>query len=139
MAKFIKQYFLVLPVSLFRMGELSRPNFTYLRTNPPRTDRFDVKLDQDGRILPRDGGLSFFDKPNYRVSPDWWVVEKGTPVPDKFVLIQDADSHPKLPVHYTLAANGEMTVDYWKQTLREWAKQYAIHVRDLESKRRSGT
>jgi hypothetical protein len=60
-------------------------------------------------------------------------------VPDKFVLIQDADSHPKLPVHYTLAANGEMTVDYWKQTLREWAKQYAIHVRDLESKRKSGT
>jgi hypothetical protein len=52
MAKFIKQYFLVLPVSLFRVGELSRPNFTCPRTNPPHTDRFDVKLDQDGRILP---------------------------------------------------------------------------------------
>jgi hypothetical protein len=81
MAKFIKRYFLVLPVDLFRMGELNRPNFTYLRTNPPRTDRFDVKLSQDGRILPRSGGLSFFDGPNYRVSPDWWVVEKGVPVP----------------------------------------------------------
>lgn len=111
------QFYLKVPVDLFRSGTPTRHKFDYLRTMPPRNEDqfYDVKINPLTKIIKYDsGGLSLFDAPNYSFGYDWWVIPAGTMLPPGFTLTKDL-SDGKFRGHYTIRAMEDMHVEIWKQ------------------------
>lgn len=67
----------------FNLGWLRR--FDYIRLSPPKAahEKFDLKVKNVGGKLLIDhksGGLSLFNKPDFRSGSDWWVIPKDSPL-----------------------------------------------------------
>lgn len=128
------------PVDLFRRGGSKKPRFDYLRTSPPRQppQKFDVKIEfqsHESLIKAESGGLSLFNAPDFRSGKDWWVIPKGTELPCGFVFSMDL-TDGVFRGHYSIRAVQDVDLDYWKQTLGEWAERVAIHINDYRQNKR---
>lgn len=124
------EFYVKIPVDLFRAGTATKPKFDYLRTLPPRKEDqvYDVKIDpQTGLIDHRSGGLSLFNAPNFSFGDDWWVVPAGTLLPPGFTLSKDT-TNGRFYGHYTIRALADMHETRWKHAMLEWADRYAIHI-----------
>jgi hypothetical protein len=133
------EFYVRLPVNLYRAGTPTRPKFDYLRTMPPRTEEqaYDVKVDTStGLIDHRSGGLSLFDKPNLDYSDDWWLVPAGTKLPPGFTLSKDTTGN-KFRGHFSIRALHDMPIDLWKKTLADWANNHASHINRLQQAKRN--
>jgi hypothetical protein len=127
------EFYLKLPVDLFRGGSPKRHRFDYLRTLPPRTDGqvYDVKINpRTGLIDHTSGGLSLFAVPDFSLGPDWWIVPAGTELPKEFVLTKDL-TNGRFRGHYTIRAQFDIDQELWRRKLLDWADTYAIHIDKL--------
>lgn len=124
------EFYVRLPVELYRGGTPTRPKFNYLRTSPPRKEnqKFDVKIDSNtGLISHRTGGLSLFNKPDYSFGPDWWVIKAGTKLPSGFTLSKDL-ANGKFMGHYSIRSLSNISEKDWKQALKKWGEKHAVHI-----------
>lgn len=129
------EFYLKIPVDLFRGGTPTKPKFDYLRTMPPRTDDqvYDVKIDpRTQKIDSKSGGLSLFNTPNFSFGQDWWVLPKDTPVPPGFTVSKDL-TDGKFKGHYTIRSLEDIHVEIWKKTLKQWAEKYAINIKEHQA------
>ena len=130
------EFYLKIPVDLFRGGTPTNPKFDYLRTSPPRTEDqvYDVKIDpKTDKIKSKSGGLSLFNKPNYSFGQNWWVVPKDTPLPPGFTITKDC-TNGKFKGHYSIRSMNDIHVSQWKKVLKEWAAEHAVHIKDYQLK-----
>lgn len=131
------EFYVVVPLDLYRVGSPSKPRFDYLRTSPPRTELqvFDVKVDPKTNVIDsKSGGLSLFSRPNFEFSKDWWVIPKGTKLPRGFTLSKDLTGD-KLKGHFSVRSMIDIHVDVWRRTLLEWAEENAVHIKDYASRK----
>lgn len=131
------EFYVKLPVDLFRGGTPKKHKFDYLRTMPPREEdqTYDVKIDpKSGLIDHKSGGLSLFNKPNYSFGNDWWVIPNGTKLPPEFTLSKDL-TDGKFRGHYTIRALVDMPLDVWKEKLVKWADDNAVHIKQFMEKK----
>ena len=132
------EFYVRLPVDLFRAGTPTKHKFEYLRTMPPRTEDqvFDVKIDPVTRLIDRQsGGLSLFATPNLTFSLNWWVVPAGTELPRDFTLTKDLTGG-LFRGHYSIRAQFNMHEDIWRKTLLEWADRHATHISNAQRAKR---
>lgn len=125
-------FYVKVPVNLFRRGGETKPRFDYIRTTPPRqiAQKYDLKVNVvAGKTMidHTSGGLSLFNRPDLSGGSDWWVIPKGTNLPHGFVLSKDL-TNGEFRGHYSIRATEDMDLDRWKSILGEWANQYAIHL-----------
>lgn len=125
-------FYLRTPVDLFRRGGAKKPRFDYIRTSPPREtpEKFDLKVDEQfGKIIINhcSGGLSLFNKPDFRSGKDWWLIPKGTVLPPGFTITKDL-TFGKFHGHYSIRAKEDIELDVWKEKLGKWAETHAVHV-----------
>lgn len=124
------EFYVILPVDLFRGGTPTKHKFDYIRTMPPRQsdEVFDIKIDPKTNVIDhKSGGLSLFNVPNYAFGSHWWIVPAGTQLPYGFTLSKDLTSG-KFKGHYTIRAMADMPLSVWKKTLLEWANENVIHI-----------
>lgn len=124
------EFYLKIPVDLFRAGTPTKPKFDYLRTMPPRTDVqvYDVKIDpKTKKIDSKSGGLSLFNTPNFSFGKNWWFLPKGTPMPPGFTVSKDS-TNGKFKGHYSIRSLSDIHIDVWKKTLKQWAEKHALKI-----------
>ena len=134
------EFYIEAPVNLYRRGGASKPRFDYIRTSPPRVtpQKFDLKVkDENGRLIidHTSGGLSLFDKPNFKSGKDWWLIPKGTSLPPGFTLSKDVTNNV-FKGHYSIRSKVDIDITQWKQILGHWAERKAIHLSEIQEKRR---
>jgi hypothetical protein len=125
-----------MPEDLYRAGTPSKSKFDYLRTMPPRKleQVYDVKINPDTNIIEASsGGLSMFDKPNYKFGKDWWVMPKGTKLPNGFTISKDL-TDGKFKGHYTIRSLSNISVDSWKRIFKLWGEENAIHINSITNR-----
>lgn len=129
------EFYIKIPADLFRGGTPTKPKFDYLRTMPPRGEDqvYDVKVDPKTNVIDsKSGGLSLFNSPNFAFGQDWWVVPKGTPLPPGFTISKDL-TDGKFRGHYTIRSLSDIHVDIWKRTLKMWAEEHAVNLKDYKA------
>ena len=131
------KFYVIIPVDLFRGGSPTKPKFDYIRTMPPRKQDqvYDVKIDEKtNEIDHKSGGLSLFHAPDFSFGSDWWIIPGGTPLPHGFTVSKDL-SDGKFKGHYTIRALSDVRLDWWKSTLKKWAEEHAIHIKDYQQRK----
>ena len=126
------EFYIKVPVDLYRRGGAKKPRFDYIRTSPPREapQKFDLEVkEQSGKLIikHKSGGLSLFNKPDFRSGEDWWVIPKGTALPPGFTVSKDLTGGT-FRGHYSIRSLQDIDVETWRKRLGEWAEKFAIHV-----------
>jgi hypothetical protein len=126
------EFYIKVPVDLFRRGGTSKPRFDYIRTSPPREapQKFDLKVKEIyGKTVidHKSGGLSLFNKPDFRSGEDWWMIPKNTPLPPGFTVSKDLTGNV-FTGHYSIRAMSDIELAKWRNDLGVWAENNAIHV-----------
>ncbi|GLQ32854.1 hypothetical protein [Litoribrevibacter albus] len=131
------EFYIKIPVDLFRGGTPTKPKFDYLRTLPPRSEDqvYDVKINAETKMIDSSsGGLSLFNAPNFSFGSDWWVLPKDTPLPHGFTISKDL-TNGKFKGHYTIRSLTDIHVDTWKKKLKAWAEEYAVNLNEYRRAR----
>ena len=129
----ITDFYVKVPVDLYRRGGAKTPRFDYIRTCPPRdvADKFDLKVKPNGSggyvIDHTSGGLSLSNRPHLRTGEDWWLIPKGTPLPPGFTLTRDLTGS-SFKGHYTIRSTHDIDLELWKSELGKWAEKHALHI-----------
>ena len=131
------EFYVKVPKDLYRRGGATKPRFDYIRTSPPREapQKFDLKVKKIGGktlIDHKSGGLSLFDKADFRSGEDWWVIPKGTPLPPGFTVTKDLTGNV-FKGHYSIRALSDIELKKWKKELGEWAEKNTVHVNKFNS------
>ena len=126
------EFFLKVPEDLFRRGGATKPRFDYIRLSPPKVapEKFDLKVKiVGGKILidHKSGGLSLFNKPDFRSGSDWWVIPKGSLLPPGFTISKDLTGN-KFSGHYSVRSLTDIEPVKWTEEIGKWAEKYAIHI-----------
>lgn len=132
------EFYIKTPVDLYRRGGASKPRFDYIRTSPPREapQKFDlaVKVQRGKMIIDhKSGGLSLFDKPDFRSGKDWWLIPKGTQLPSGFTVSKDTTGG-SFRGHYSIRSLMDIDVEKWKKELGKWAEENAVHINTFTGK-----
>ena len=121
-------YIKVVPTNLYRHGAKNSPQLHKLRTMPPRTieESFDIELYEKNNISyvsKNTGGISTFNQKNPRFGNFWWVIPKGTKIPQGLRISQDFNSKPgSKPTHYTIRPAIDMPLIEYIRLLDELSK-----------------
>lgn len=134
-------FYVKVPVDLYRRGGATKPRFDYIRTSPPREapQKFDLKVKTVGGrtvIDHKSGGLSLFDKPDFLSGADWWMIPAGTLLPPGYTLSRDLTGKT-FKGHYSIRALTDIDIEKWKSDLGRWAEEKAIHVNRFTAMRES--
>lgn len=126
------EFYIKIPVDLYRRGGQKKPRFDYIRTSPPREapQKFDLTVRiKSGKMIidHKSGGLSLFNKPDFRSGKDWWVIPKGTELPPGYTVTKDYTGE-SFKGHYSIRSMADIDIEKWKEELGEWAEENAIHV-----------
>lgn len=132
------EFFIKVPEDLYRRGGLNKPRFDYIRTSPPREapHKFDLKVSIiKGKTIidHKSGGLSLFNKPDYRNGVDWWLIPKGTSLPPGYTLSKDLTGNT-FKGHYSIRSVHDIELEKWKVDLGLWAEKNALHINRVTKK-----
>ena len=133
------EFFVKVPEDLYRRGGVKKPRFDYIRTSPPREfpQKFDLKVKQiNGKTVidHKSGGLSLFNRPDFRSGVDWWVIPKGTLLPPGYTVSKDLTGNV-FKGHYSIRSLRDIDIEKWKSDLGKWAEENAIHVNKFTGER----
>lgn len=126
-------FYVKVPVDLYRRGGAKKPRFDYIRTSPPReaAEKFDVKVKSDGTggyiIDHKSGGLSLANRMDFRAGDDWWLIPKGTVLPAGYTLTRDMTGS-SFKGHYSIRSTRDIDLKKWKADLGKWAEENALHL-----------
>ena len=132
-------FYVKVPVDLYRRGGANKPRFDYIRTSPPRdtAEKFDIKVKPNGSgglvVDHKSGGLSLFNKLDYRAGEDWWLIPKGTDLPPGYTVTKDLTGST-FKGHYSIRAISDVDLNKWKSDLGRWAEKNAVHMNSLTRK-----
>lgn len=65
--------------------------------------------------------------PDFAFTSDWWVIPAGKKLPEGFTLSKDL-TNGKFNGHYSIRSMADIKPELWKETLRNWAAENAVHI-----------
>lgn len=118
------QFYVTLPIDLFRMGRKKKAKLDYIRTTPPRDEEnqvWDLRVyEKNGMtyVDSQSGGLSLFNYRNPKFGTLWWKIPKSTKMPNGIhVSLDEGGKNGKH--HFTVRPLYDMPYSLYLEKLQQ--------------------